>query len=333
MHSINELFEWLTVEQTAAHLTGISATPVLAADVVKLALQKEICLSLRFVSGAYLISTDRGDICVPSILNGTKIEHIKSRVDEIDIVMTGGASNFFKSRFQHLTHGPAYEGFGLCPPIQLQALNGSTFQLYESLQPEGPNIAAYYQPAESFPTCSEVVVMATEIKRLAKLITKEIPQKEANHAPNKRTVLQHFQEMKPPVTFPEITMALDPDNQCLNVSARDCSHRVSFQDLGLLRKNKLALNTHGKLFSDILKGARGKVEDRSLSRLSIALRDAFQTSSPPFRCGLPTFRFRVPKYERARSKAEWNSVSSQELTNDSASDPAALFLKAAEQSM
>jgi hypothetical protein len=175
--------------------------------------------------------------------------------------------------------------------------------------------------------------MATEIKRLAKLITKEIPQKEANHAPNKRTVLQHFQEMKPPVTFPEITIVLDPDNQCLTVSARGCSHRVSFLDLGLLKQNKLALSIQGKLFLDILTGTRGKIKDRSLSRLSSALRDAFHTSSTPFCCGLPTFRFRVPKYERARSKAEWNSVSSQELTNDSASDPAALFLKAAEQSM
>ena len=123
MNSINELFEWLTIEQTAAHLTGISAAPVLAADVVKLALQEEICLSLRFVSGAYLISTDRGDICVPSILNSTKAEHIRSSVDEIDIVMTGGASNFFKARYQQLTHGPAYEGFGLFPPIKLKARN------------------------------------------------------------------------------------------------------------------------------------------------------------------------------------------------------------------
>lgn len=333
MNSINELFEWLTIEQTAARLTGISATPVLAADVVKLALQKEICLSLRFVNGAFIISTDSGDICVPSILNTTKAEHIRSSVDEIDIVMTGGASNFFKSRFQQLTHGPAYKGFGLFPPIQLKARNGSTFQLYESLHPEGPNIAAYYQPAKSFPPCSEVVVMATEIKRLAKLIAKEMPQKEVNDAPNKRSVLQHFREINPPLSFPEITMVFDPDNQRLTVRARGCSHRVSFLDLGLLKQNKLALSVQGNLFSDILKGTRGKVEDRSLSRLSSALRGAFHTSSPPFCLGFPTFTFRVPKYERARSKEEWNLVSSQELRNDYDNDSAALFLKEAEQSM
>lgn len=47
-----KLKDWLTVEDAARHLSGVFSEPVSEADILRLALDRRLTLSVNFVNGA-----------------------------------------------------------------------------------------------------------------------------------------------------------------------------------------------------------------------------------------------------------------------------------------
>ena len=62
------LKEWLTLDDAASHLTAVLAEKVSVTDILQLAIQKRIKLSVNLLSGAYANKGTIKDICEAHVI-------------------------------------------------------------------------------------------------------------------------------------------------------------------------------------------------------------------------------------------------------------------------
>ncbi|MBF0255846.1 MAG: hypothetical protein HQL47_05170 [Gammaproteobacteria bacterium] len=112
--------------------------------------------------------------------------------------------------------------------------------------------------------------------------------------------------------FNEIKITVDPEKLMLRIRARNIGAMVPFYALNLTQKNGVTLNKQGETFLDIAKKnfrLDSSGSETALNRLSKVLRDAFDTSDPPFEKGTPKFAVSIPKENEAKREAAKRTVS------------------------
>jgi hypothetical protein len=180
-----KLKEWLTVEEAARHLGDIASEPVSEADILRLALDGHLTLSVRFVNGACanvgpeVPVEDVEQFDVPMIkldpddeealtrmlrvirgfdLGNGRRANLSQEVVSIeglwDLTMLGAEVHDIEQRYQFLTGGPEVEMMDLEGPVVRQ--DGQFARLLESFADTPyakPNLdwRSRYHPSNWFP--------------------------------------------------------------------------------------------------------------------------------------------------------------------------------------
>ena len=98
--------------------------------------------------------------------------------------------------------------------------------------------------------------------------------------------------------FKEIQICIDSDSLVLRVTARNIRTSATFLEIGLIKRNSLALSSAGEALMQLARkdfNANTKGAQRAMVRLSKVLRDSFRTKDSPFLKCKPQFMLTVPK--------------------------------------
>lgn len=203
-----------------------------------------------------------------------------------------------------------------------QELTFEDRQLKDFLRGENLFLPAYFFPDEPDNTVNK--------KKLEEIQFESGVEEEVSDKPDNPHPLACFRKMNN-LAFKEIKIRIDPERLVLRISARNKETAISFNALGLVRKNEITLNAQGYVLMALANtdfDSNGRGAKRAVSRLSKSLRDAFCTQDQPFQKLKPRFRIYVPKDREAQYKAGKRTVTFDDARPAREStDPTLQFLK------
>ena len=168
MSKLLKLKEWLTVPEAARHLSALFEEELGEADVLRLALDGHLMLSIFFVNAVPAFSVIWPPQEEETVLQRQIREYFFREGDLVrgvwDLVMLGGACNYVEAVYQRLINGAVLEP------------DASTTWLHQD------GTTCFLEPAPGFPEGSILVVRKTELEKFEKRFSSLDPQQQTEVA-------------------------------------------------------------------------------------------------------------------------------------------------------
>ncbi len=349
--------DYYTLAKAALRLSDELAEPFDEAEILNLALQGRIRLSVFFQSHTLAECSVISDSSSPLARKTIELEHGLYRLVEEqprhisglwDLPLLGagldqaieGSRAYIESRYRELTGEPVPPRSGQCGAYVTRP-DGTRCRLVKKYDPnEFPDESkpgtqpATYLPTDGFPD-DAMLVVRTEVLR--EYVGSQVYEKkdteddvtrihQADTKPHPLAVFRGMNNLR----FDEIRICVDCDNLALTISARGKKESsIPLYVLGLTKKNAVSLNAQGEAFMGMARGTSYEVNKKRVERLSKALRDAFDTSDSPFDKLEPRFTLSIPKDKDAKQRGEHSTSSYDDgiWLSDTAHDEADEFLR------
>lgn len=203
MSRLFKLKEWLTVKDAARHLSTLFGEPVSESDVLRLALDGQLTLSVYFVNHAHAIKKKLAlwkDVEKLPSLDGKSLvamgdywDHEYALVTDavdvdgattiqgvFDLTMRGAERLDVEHEYQRLTGGPEVTLICLDGPV-VRSIDGQYWGIRDSFDPQNislpdgtkKTIPRSYYPAAGLPEDGVLVVRTAAIQELAKSLLAE----------------------------------------------------------------------------------------------------------------------------------------------------------------
>ena len=298
------LEKWLTIEESARYLSGLIDGRVQESNIYRYAWNNDLVLSLMFDS--YQIgdigtfeqcsegdrSIDNENIC----FNFDTIVTIEGILDIVNKAQG-------KSCIYYLYRAKCDSSFSK-PAFEIQPNQDNVIYLAD---PDGSsniwqlNANRSLKKAKDLPNDAVIVIKRDRLNELASSINDNFSDGNSTIHPVSHP-LEAFHQMVD-LSFKEVTFIIDTESAAVTVAARGTRKSVAYSDLDLVHKtSKVVPNAQGDLFLSIITGGTVK-KSNALTRLTKALKDAFNTKESPFKNYMPIFKYRFPKDIRAKQDA------------------------------